>query len=372
MKIAIIGTRGIPASYGGFETFAEELAARLVQRGHQVTVYGRPHYVPAGLREHRGARVIVLPTLRSKYLETVVHAFLSVLHAVFRNRYDLLLVCNSVNSLFTAVPRVLAIPTVVNVDGLERFRRKWNWMGRFYYQLSEYFSIWFPHAVVTDARVIRDYYQSRHHYPSRFIPYGAPVERSESGEILHRWGLEPHRYFLYVSRLEPENNAHVVMEAHRRAQVAQPLVLVGDAPYSRRYIRHLRERAHDGVVFTGSVYGRAYRELLSHALCYIHATEVGGTHPALLEAMGAGCVVIANETPENVEVLGPAGLTYRKNDPEDLAGRLRAVSTDPAAFRVFRERAQERVRKHYSWDRVVDLYERLFLELVRAPERSTP
>ncbi len=364
MRIGILGTRGIPANYGGFETFAEECGAGLAARGHDVTVYGRSHYVPRGLRRHRNVALVVLPTLQWKYTDTVVHTFLSVLHSLFR-RFDVILICNAANSVFAWLPRVFGTPVAVNVDGIERRRHKWGPPGKAHYWLSEHFSRWFPNAIVTDARVIQSYYRERYGKASVFIPYGAVTERPETRDTLDRLGLEPGSYFLYVSRLEPENNAHRVIGAFEKVRAARSLVIVGDAPYAADYIRVLKGTRDPRVLFTGAIYGRGYRELQANALCYIHATEVGGTHPALLEAMGIGNIVVANGTPENAEVLGDGGLLYRKNDVGELAAILQDVADHPAKYDALKLSARARVRAHYSWDNIVSGYEQLFAGLVK-------
>ena len=368
MKIAIVGTRGIPANYGGFETFAEECAAGLVSRGHHVTVYGRSHYVSRTLKSYRGVELVVLPTLRWKYTDTVVHSFFSILHALPR-RYDLILICNAANSVFAWIPRIFGIPTVVNVDGIERRRQKWNWLGKTYYYLGEHFSVWFPSAMVTDARVMERYYRDRYGASSIFIPYGATTDKPSNWEALGRLGLKPEEYFLYVSRLEPENNAHLVVGAFETVKTSKRLVIVGDAPYARDYIRKVRSTRDPRIVFTGTVYGEDYRQLQAFAYCYIHATEVGGTHPALIEAMGQGNIVIANGTPENCEVLQNAGLVYRKNDASDLARCIQDVADDPERYARLKAAARERVRTSYSWESVVCQYERLFTKVSR-PEKG--
>ena len=157
MRIAILGTRGIPASYGGFETFAEHLATRLVARGHDVTVYCRAHYVSPRQLEYHGVKLKVLPTIRHKYFDTVIHTFLSALHAVSA-RYDAALICNCANAPFSPILRLTGTPVAINVDGLEHKRKKWGWLGRRYYRLAEYLSTLLPNEMVTDAQVIQDYY----------------------------------------------------------------------------------------------------------------------------------------------------------------------------------------------------------------------
>ncbi len=365
MKIAILGTRGIPANYGGFETFAEECGARLAARGHDVTVYGRSHHVHPGLRRHRGVSLVVLPTLRSKYTDTVVHTLVSVVHSLFR-RFDVLLLCNAANSIYAWVPRVFGVPVVVNVDGIERMRRKWNLLGRGYYRISERFSTWFPNVIVTDARVIERYYKETYGAESVFIPYGAIIEKPQGRAALDALQLVPGGYYLYVSRLEPENNAHLVIQAFQKVHTPKRLVVVGDAPYAADYVRRLKLNSDPRILLPGAIYGEGYRQLQANAFCYIHATDVGGTHPALIEAMGQGNIIVANGTPENSEVVGDAGVLYRKNDPADMARCLQEIEDFPEKFAGFRQKAAGRARACYSWDRVVDQYEELFVSLVRA------
>ena len=362
MRIAILGTRGIPASYGGFETFAEHLSTRLVARGHEVTVYCRAHYVSPRQLEYHGVRLKVLPTIRHKYFDTVVHTFLSAIHAV-SGRYDAALICNCANAPFSPILRLTGTPVAINVDGLEHKRKKWGWLGRRYYRFAEYLSTLLPNEMVTDAQVIQDYYLARHNAPSTMIAYGSEVERRPDRDAVRKWRVEPNRYVLYVSRLEPENNAHLVIEAFKKVRTAYRLLIVGDAPYAEQYINSLKARARGDkrIIFTGFVFGQDYRALQQNAYCYVHATEVGGTHPALLEAMGYGNCVLTLATPENIEVVGEAGVPYI--DEFDLAEKLQRVLRDGSLVQAYRNRAQQRIQNHYDWETVVDQYEQLFARM---------
>ena len=362
MRIAILGTRGIPASYGGFETFAEHLSTRLVARGHEVTVYCRAHYVSPRQLEYHGVRLKVLPTIRHKYFDTVVHTFLSAIHAV-SGRYDAALICNCANAPFSPILRLAGTPVAINVDGLEHKRKKWGRLGRRYYRFAEYLSTLLPNEMVTDAQVIQDYYQVRHNAPSTMIAYGSEVERRPDRDMVRKWRVEPNRYVLYVSRLEPENNAHLVIEAFKKVRTAYRLLVVGDAPYAEQYINSLKASARGDkrIIFTGFVFGEDYRALQQNAYCYVHATEVGGTHPALLEAMGYGNCVLTLATPENIEVVGDAGVPYI--DEYDLAEKLQRVLRDGSLVQAYRNRAQLRIRTHYDWETVVDQYEQLFARM---------
>ncbi|MBI4893493.1 MAG: DUF1972 domain-containing protein [Acidobacteria bacterium] len=359
MRIALLGTRGIPASYGGFETFAEELSTRLVARGHHVTVYCRqPHSQPS----YRGVSLQYLPPLRHKYLETIAHTFLSALHLARHPDFDAALFCNGANAIFTPIARLAGIPTALNVDGLERKRKKWNALARAWYWISESLSTFCPNEIVTDAAQIRRYYRDRYGADSTFIPYGAPLGKLDSSAVLPQLGLARDRYFLYVTRFEPENNPLMVRRAFERVETELKLALIGDAPYAAEYIRQVRDTSDPRIVLPGAIYGDAYHELQSHSFAYIHATEVGGTHPALIEAMGRGALVLYLHTLENHEVAGGAGIPF--HDEDELTARLREVLLMTEEQRArYRNAAFQRVRQHYSWDAVTDAYERLFHKL---------
>jgi len=361
MRLAILGTRGVPANYGGFETFAEQLGSRFVDRGHRVTVYGRTAFVPSAVQEYRGMAVVRLPAPRSKYLETVVHTLFAAIHASVR-RYDVVYVCNSAN-----VPAVIFLMlarkrVVLNVDGLEWQRAKWNWLGRTYYRLCAAVAARLPVQVVTDARVIQRYYERAYGRSTPYFPYGTEVGKTPDDGMLETLGLESGRYVLYVSRLEPENNAHVVVDAYRSVRTELPLVIVGDAPYASDYIASLKSTSDPRVRFLGAVYGHGYDVLRSNATAYVQATEVGGTHPALVEAMGAANAIVANDVPEHREVLADAGLYYRGSD--ELAARLQSILDDPQLAADLQARARAWAASTYSWDHVTTQYESWLLDIV--------
>jgi glycosyltransferase involved in cell wall biosynthesis len=367
VRIAIVGTRGIPAAYGGFETLAWELSTRLATRGHEVTVYCRLGRTDESIPVPPGIRRRFLPFLPGKYPETVTHTALAALDSVVRG-YDAMWVGNVANALVCAIPRVRGTKVVLNVDGIERQRMKWGLAGRTWYAVGERLALVYPNALVADAHVIQDYYRERYAKPSTVIVYGAPLLDRDPPPDLARHGLRdvtPGRYLLYVSRLEPENQADLVIRAYRSVPGDVPLLVVGDAPHATAFKARLAElaAADARVRLTGAIYGDGYRDLQRAALAYIQATSVGGTHPALVEAMGAGNLVLGYRSPENVEVLDETGLLF--GDEAELAAHLTAVLADPEApaFAALRTAARERVRMVYSWDAVVDGYEALWLSL---------
>jgi glycosyltransferase involved in cell wall biosynthesis len=364
LRLALLGSRGIPARYGGYETLMEELGPRLVERGHQVTVYCRSHVVPRALAEHRGCRLVVLPTVRRKHLDTPVHTLISALHAGERP-FDAALVVNSANAVFVPLLRAASIPVALHVDGIERRRAKWGVAGRAVYALSERLAVKVADELITDAEVIARHYVERYGAASTTITYGVAPERDPGDDVLRRLGLTSGRYFLYVSRFEPENNPHRVVEAYRDVPGATPLVMVGDAPYARPFIDGFRRGADPRVVFPGALYGRDYRQLQHHALAYVHATEVGGTHPALVEAMGYGNCVVVNDTPENREVAGDAGLYFDAARPSTLTPILGQLLEEPALVAEHGRRAADRAAERYSWDTIASQYDEVFRRLTR-------
>jgi glycosyltransferase involved in cell wall biosynthesis len=423
LKLAILGTRGVPPNYGGFETFAAELSTRLVQRGHEVSVYCRsagtggpgsqPGEEEGGLRARhsswRGVERIVLPAIGHKYLETVSHAFLSALDALRRD-FDAILVCNAANAFVIPLLRAARIPVAINVDGIERKRRKWNALGRAVYATGEAMSVSFASAVIADADVIADYYREHYAASPVMIPYGAEFPAEEDSDVLSRLGIDGENYILYVSRFEPENNPLEVIEAYEKLAVGgwqlagedgasstfdtsgagmgaarpttrvvprsgspanrqpptaniPPLVMLGKGLYASELVEQLHAHASERVLLPGALYGRDYRTLQRNALLYIQATEVGGTHPALIEAMASGGRVLAHDTPENREVGGDAVGYFSLRPEETLSGTLGEWLRNPRQREEFRQRARKRAEQRYSWETVIDAYERLFESL---------
>jgi glycosyltransferase involved in cell wall biosynthesis len=363
--VAILGTRGIPARYGGFETLAEELAPRLSGNGHRVCVYSRRHAIgplpdeSAGpFHTYKGAEVRILPAPRQKHLETVVHTLLSAVDALFRG-FDSVLLCNSANALVIPLLRLRGYRVVVNVDGLEWRRRKWGPAGRAWHKLGARLTGLWANEIIADAHVVKKFWEEHMGTEAVYIPYGAPAGPVEGTVTLDRLGLTPRQYVLYVGRLEPENNPDLVIEAYGKVRSDLPLVVVGQAPYAAHLQQRLEELASKDsrVLLTGPIYGEGYAELQSHSACYVQASEIGGTHPALLEAMAYGGCVIVNDIPEHLEVVGDTALAFEFNDAASLASCIRRVLYEPGLAEQMRESSRSRVRERYSWQRVADGYE---------------
>jgi glycosyltransferase involved in cell wall biosynthesis len=366
MRVGILGTRGLPASYSGFETLAEELATRLVAWGHEVTVYTRRHHAVPGLATWRGAKLRVLPALRLKVAETLSHTFLSAL-AASRRDLDVVLVCNAANAPLLPILHARGLKVALNVDGLERNRRKWGPLGKAYYRMCEGLSARWADTLITDAEVMRRYYRRAWRRDSVMIPYGGDLERPATTAALERFGVSPQGYVLYVSRFEPENNPDRVVAAFRDVPGETKLVMVGGAPYAQELVSRVRELAarDPRAVLAGFVYGAGYRELLFGAAAYVQATEVGGTHPALVEAMGAGRIVAYLDNPPNREVVGGVGVPFRFDREPTLTSVLTEVVAAPGRFASLGEAARQRVAERYRWDDVATAYVHVLEQLCR-------
>lgn len=360
LSIAILGTRGIPARYGGFETFAEELSTRLVRNGHKVVVYGRMSEGSLQYEEINSVIVRRTKTIFHKYLETPVHAITSMIDVIKRKEVKCVLLCNAANAPFAWILRLFGIPVFINVDGIERKRSKWSKVGKLWYRIGEISSVFFATKIVADADVIKEYYASTYHRDSVVIRYGYRERKETNFNTLSQFGLKKDEYWLYVSRFEPENNALGVIRAYKQSKSIKPLVMVGDAPYAQEFKDQLKkESAGANVIFTGYQFGDAYQELMENSYAYIQASEVGGTHPALVEAMGFGCAIIANDVPEHKEVLLNCGQYYSKNNFEELS-KIFISLTDQKRIDM-KQMALEYAKKHYSWDVVVREYEDLMV-----------
>ncbi len=370
MKIAILGTRGIPASYSGFETAVEQLTARLTARGHCVVVYCRPHVVDRKLSSYKGAELVHLRTVQNKYLDTFVHTLFSALHAARVTKPDVALFFIAGNSPLCLITRRAAIPAVINVDGLDSDRRKWPAFAKAYLRFAERTAPRWADEAITDSHAVADIFQRRYGERIGVVPYGVEDPGYDGTETLERLGLQPRRYILFVGRLEPENNPHLLVEAFSRisrdSARDMKLAIVGGAPYADEYIRQVWRTADPRVVFPGYVFGRGYWELQRHAYAFCAPTEVGGTHPVILEALAAGNCVLVNDHRPNAETVGEAGIYFSgKLGVEDLAVQLERVLNDQNLVEEYRRRALERARE-YSWEAVTDQYETLLTAVCEA------
>lgn len=366
LHIAFLGTRGVPAAYSGFETFVEQIGVRLVERGHEVTVFNRYPFVPLRAKEYRGMRIIRLQTIQRKSLDTLLHTFLSCLMLPLV-RPDVVYICGVGNAIFCGMVRMMGIPVVINVDGEDWARKKWSGFAVKWLRSSEAWACRLADVVIADAKVIQERYRKIYRRETVLIPYGSNVRLEEAGlDTLNKFGLEPRKYILFVGRMVPENRADLLIEAFRQVprSAGVKLVIVGDAPYSDEFKKELVAMADDRVVFTGYAFEEAYRELSRHCLFYVLSSGVEGTRPVLLDQMGFGNCVVVRDSAANSDVVGDAGVKFENaRELESLAEKLNYLINHPDVIEEYRGKAVARVKDAFGWGDVTNQYEALFMKL---------
>ena len=362
LRVVIIGTRGIPSGYSGYENFAEELAVRLVERGHHVLVYCRRGMFEKRPREYRGVQLVYHPSVKSKNLSTFLHAFLAGVDAIFR-RPDVALFVNVATAPFCMMTRLGGIRTVLNVDGMEWLRPKWSPAARRYFRFSARIAKYAANILITDAQRMREIYEEEFGAYSEVVTYGANPAQAQDPELVCRLGLEPGRYFLSACRLVPDNNIHLLVEAFTGVDTSMKYAIAGGTPYRDEYIDRLKDIANERVVFLGHIDDqRLIRELHCNAYAYLHAHQYGGTNPSLLKALACGNCVLALNTSFNREVLADYGLFFERN-VANIRDRLAYIVDHPEVQEKYAGRARQRIYERYTWESITDSYEKLFYQL---------
>lgn len=372
LRVGMLGMWGmnVPGRrFAGFESAFSEIAPRLVRSGHEVVIYcRRGEYAPEQrIPMHEGVRLVYLPSPGGKNLSAVVNTLFAVLHAVLVERFDLLFFVNVGMGHHCALARLLGQRVVLNVDGLDWTRDKWGRIAKAYFYSAAKMAVRVCTRLVTDAEAMRQFYLEHFRRDSTMIAYGTYVTDSARPERVRELGLDPREYWLIVSRMIPENSLDTMLEAYVQSGSLRPLVVVGGATYDSPFHRRLREiaaRADGRIRFAGHVHdAELLRELWCNCFAYLHGHSVGGTNPALLNAMGYGSCILALDTVFNREVLGGTGLLFPA-EPAALAAMLRSLEQDPARAAAMREPPRERVRTEYSWEKITRQYEELFREVV--------
>lgn len=365
MKIAFLGSRGIPARYSGFETFYEQISTRLAERGHDVIVFNRYPFVPIKERFFKGVRIVRLPTVNHKSLDTIVHTFLSVLLLPFI-RPDIAYFCGVGNAIFCLPCRWLGITSVINVDGEDWARKKWSGFASKWLLWSEAWASRFADIVIADAKVIQKRYSELYGRKTIYVPYGANIpSETPPSDILKKFGLEHDGYVLFVGRLVPENRAELLIEAFKLVETEKKLVIVGDAPYSEDYKRSLRKVADGRVVFAGYVFADDYAAISRSASLFCLPSGIDGTRPVLLDQMGFGNCILIRNSAANIEVGGEAVATFEGNkEVSSLAESISLLLREPEQRKKLGSAARDRVALLYDWEVITSEYERLFFNII--------
>ena len=362
VRVAFIGGRGVISKYSGIESYYEQAGRELVQMGHEVTVYCRSYFTPA-MKQHNGMRVLRLPTIRSKHLETVIHTILSTLHATF-SRYDVVHYHALGPALFSFIPRLAGKKTVVTVQGLDWQRKKWGWMASRVLRWGEAAAVALPNATMVVSKTLQQYYWSKHKRPTSFIPNGAAILPRSGSTRLAQWGLSPENYVLFLGRFSPEKNCHLLITAFESLSTEMKLVLAGGSSYSDGYAQSLQQHQSERVRLLPWVSGGDLEELLSNAALFVLPSDLEGLSLALLDAMAAGVCVLTSDVPENKEVVAGAGFTFRRGNQFDLARMLNLLIRNPGFRHEAGAKGLQRIQSQYLWPDIARSIEDVYYDIL--------
>jgi glycosyltransferase involved in cell wall biosynthesis len=364
MRIAYLGTMGIPARYGGFETCVEEDAIRLASKGHEVIVYCGYRDSKPQTKLYKGVQLIFVPCLKSKFLDFPFRAFVSTLDVLHR-KVDIAHFFGSDAWPFTIVPRLMSLKTVLTLDGLVWNRSSYPIMVQKILRATAGFALYLPHVTIVDSKSVQDWYRKNFDKPPTYVPYGANINLTNLDEaILNKKGLRNKKYILFVGRLVQEKGVHYLVEAFGKIKTDFKLVIIGNDPYGKEYESFLRRIANENTEFLGYVYGEDYEALCKGAYLYVTPSELEGTSPALLTAMALGKCVLVSDIPENLETIGDAGFSFRHGDAEDLKEKLQFLLAHPETVDKIQMKAIDRIRMHYDWNKITDQLEKIYVSLM--------
>ncbi|MDN3204154.1 glycosyltransferase [Algoriphagus sediminis] len=366
LKVAIMGAKGYPIVYGGYDTMVKELGERLVDKGVQVRVYNHRSLFKDRPKMVNGIECIYTPAIEKKSLTQLTHTFCSMIHACFSD-VDVIFVVNSGNGPFGVFSRLFGKPTAINVDGLEWLRPKWKGFGSKYFYWASRMATKFYDRIINDSDEMRRVYLEEFGVDSMVIAYGANPKENVSAKALKKWNLDSRSYFLIVGRLVPDNNADLIIEGFLQSESQRKLVIVGDVPFDDSWANRLKGLKDDRLLFTGYVNDpETLAALYSHCYAYFHGHEYGGTNPAMLKALGYGCAILALDTPFNQEMLqnGKYGLYFQKS--QDSVSELVSYSEEnPEEMRRLIETSRQGLTEKYNWDKVTEKYIQVFEELAK-------
>jgi glycosyltransferase involved in cell wall biosynthesis len=362
LRVAFVGGRGVIGKYSGIESYYEEVGSRLVKMGHAVTAYCRSYFTPP-ISSHNGMRIVRLPCLRTKHLETLSHTILSAIHAAL-GPYDLVHFHTLGPALFSFLPRLFGKKTIVTVQGLDWRRKKWGRFARWVLRLGERAAIRLPNSTVVVSCTLRDYYRSRYGTEPIFVPNGTRVREPPATKHLVNRGLESRRYVLFLGRFSPEKNCDLLIRAFKQVEGDMKLVLAGGSSYSDPYVAELRKQQSDQIRLLDWISGEALEELLTNSALFVMPSDLEGLSLAVLEAMGAGVCVLVSDVPENCELVDGIGFTFRHGDEQDLVRMLRLLVADDEMRDRAGRASQQRIREKYLWSDIARQIEREYFRVM--------
>ncbi len=361
IKIAIIGSRGYPYVYSGYETFVKELSERIINNNFEVTVYCHKNLFNQYPALVNGIKLVYVRTIEKKSLSQFIHSLQSIIHACFC-RYDVILVVNSANGPFGLITKIFRKKTVINVDGLEWMRPKWKGLGAKYFSLASKLATKFFDEVITDSYEMEKVYKTQFNAESTVIAYGANIRESKQPELIKKWSLKKNDYYLIVGRLIPDNNSGLIVKEFVQTNSTKKIVIVGDVPYKDEYASKIKNTEDDRIVFTGYVTNQdELAELYHNSFIYFHGHEFGGTNPTMLKALAYGCAIMALDTVFTREMLdnGKYGIFFSK-EPDNLKQLIEKIEKDCGKVNELRQISRNRILERYTWEKIIDQYISLF------------
>lgn len=351
MKIAMIGLRGIPGKSGGVENTVENLAPRLVRLGCDITVYCRPKYCASKPKIFKGVHLKYLPTINTKYTESVVHSTISTANALFKD-YDIVHYHAMGNGVFSIIPRIKGDKTIITLHGLDWEREKWGFAAKTFLKISEKLICRFPSKVIAVSDKIKKYYKKKYDKNIFYIPNGVDIKAPKKLNHLKRFGLEKEKYILFLSRLVPEKGVHVLINAYKKTKTDVKLVIVGDSTHTQGYCKKIKESAKDDkrIIFTGALYDDDKAEAFSNCLFFVLPSTIEGMPIVLLEAMSYGKCPLVSDIEENVDVIKDCGFSFKVNDERDLQKMLRYMINQKNLLDKKGRECKELVKTNYDWD----------------------
>lgn len=368
MKIAVIGIRGVPANYGGFETCAEYTSKYWVQEGNEVLVYCRKSHYKSFLTDYNGVRLRYIRSIPLKGFDTLFHALLSIINLILKEpNYKHVHLYNTGNGIFIPLLKLFGRKVIVSVDGIEWKRDKWGIIAKTTHKVGAYIAVKLADSIITDNKEVFDFYKKTFGIETKVIEYGAKFinKKNYKGEYLKKYNIEEGEYYLFVGRFVPEKGVHHLINAYLKLKTSKPLVIIGDDTNLTKYRNDLFQKGaiHNNIIMTGFLYNEEYEELLANAFLYVSASELEGTSPSLLAAMGAEVCVLVNGIEENIQTIKSSGLTFKKSDYEDLVKVWQKCEGSPEHVSNMAYKGYRHVNENYQWHVISKRYINLFRAL---------
>lgn len=364
MNVVFIGSRGIPAKYGGVEKHTEEIVTRLTAKGHKVVVYCRSNYNRVS-GYYKGVRVVRLPTLNQKHLEMISHTFFSLMLLFLSGqKIDIIHIQSVDPAILTPLAKLKAKVVVTSHGQIYRQSGKWGKLTKTFSKLAEKVFVYSPDRRIAVSKTLKNYYESKYHREVIYIPNGVDISVINSSKEIEKFNLKKNEYILYVGRLLSTKGCHFLIEAYKRIKTNKKLVIVGGGAYTDSYVDRLKNLANKNTIFLGYRFGKERDELYANAYGCVVPSEREGLAMTLLEAMSFGKCVVYSDIPENLEVAERVGITFRSGDIEDLANKLKFVLENPFYCEELGAKAKEHVSDEYNWDRIVDQTEAVYHSLL--------